>query len=95
MKVLDCNESDLISEFKENIPSLWNLIASIMTLDETRRHTGKFRDSLKVMGEHHGYFVINHMLKLIGGNVLVARAAMVGIFMETQGENVQELFMNI
>ena len=32
-------------------------------------------------------FVMNHILKVRGGNILSARAAMVGIFLETQGLN--------
>ena len=85
MKVLSCNEASLIKEFVIEAPALWNLILSIVTPAETRYQSNEFQRSLKPVGQHNAYFVMNHILKLVGGQSLSARAAMVGIFLETQG----------
>ena len=85
MNVLDCNEKDLIKEFGIQAPTLWNLIVSIVTPDETRFQSKEYQDSLKTIGERNAYFIMNHILKLRGGKMFAARAAMVGIFLDTQG----------
>ena len=85
MKVVSCNEASLIEEFSLEAPTLWNLILSIATPEETRYQSEEYKVSLKSVGVHNAYFIMNHLLKLQGGNILSARAAMVGIFLETQG----------
>ena len=46
-------------------------------------------------GKHNAYFVMNHILKLRGGNILSARAAMVGIFLQNSKFEQSEMLITV
>ena len=82
MDIIGCDEAGLIGELEVQAPTLWRLIMSIMTPGFNRQHS---KDHARIVGMHDGYFIMNHILKIRGANILIARAARVGIFLETQG----------
>lgn len=79
MELLQYDRLNVVKDFEEQCPVLWNVMQSIMApqSSETSKQIEK--------GFKNAYFVMNHIVKLVGGNSLTARAAVVGIFLESQG----------
>ena len=76
----------MISDFRRECPILWELVTGLATPSLTRWQSKEYQDNLPETSEHHAYFIMNHLLKLRGGSHLSARATIVGIFMDTQGD---------
>ena len=83
MIVEQCDEQGLTEELKVQAPMLWHFIESVMIMDA--RYRSKITDHAKEVGVHNTFMIINHILKIRGANILIARAAKVGIFLNTQG----------
>ena len=86
MKVLECQAVDLKDDFKRYCPLLWKLLLAILKPEQEKPTISMTEQNQEVpKGEQNAYFIINHILKLRGGKKLVARAALTGVYLDTQG----------
>lgn len=87
MKVLDCQHDNLKTDFKRYCPLLWELLLAILKPEIEQKPTISMsvQNQEVSKGEQNAFFIMNHILKLRGGKKLVARAALTGVYLDTQG----------
>ena len=85
MELFEYDEDAIMKDFEEQCPVFYNLMVSIMTSPETRKQSSKGKIERVVKAKKDAYYVMNHIAKLMGDKALTARAAIVGVFLESQG----------
>ena len=93
MKLFNYDEESIIKDFEKQCPVLWNTIVAIMTPSEASKLSTMETGKRISKGKKDAYYILNHILKLLGSKTLTVRAAIVGIFLESQGNSC--LFMNL